>query len=654
MRARNFKPVKEFGRLSYNTTTRLLPAREMILPPIQRLPTSVRFADFELDLRTGELRREGTALKLQPQPTKVLAMLVSRAGEVVTRQELAQQVWGSDTFVDYEQGLNFAVRQIRVALADEANSPKFLETLPKRGYRFIGTISQVPSTGDTDLPVVETTFQSPKGRSAKLTSRYIFYGLAAAAIVLVTAFGAARLAHSKASASTESFHSVAVLPLHNLSSDPDQEYFSDGITDELITELAKAPGLRVISHTSVQRYKATNLSLQKIAQELHVDAVIEGSVLRSGDRVRITAQLIDARTDQHLWAESYERDFRDILNLQGEVAQQISSQVGVKLSATDRERLSQTPRVDPAAHEAYLRGHFYWDKLNCTGFKQALEYYQQATAKDPTFARAFAGSAETYYNLGDWGCSPQEEAFSKSRAAASKALELDPASASARAQLAELDFNPEWNWPKAEQEYRQAIDLDPNDAGTHSSYAIFLVAMGRREQAIAEINRAREIDPVSETTNMLGTYVLYFAHQYDQAVDQGKKTLELYPNSGATYYWMGHIYEQKGMPQEAFDAYLKSNKGTSEEFAALHAAFVKDGLRGFWLQQFRRSEKKPDWPCWKAMFYGHTGDRDRAMQMLEQSYDHHCDGLQFLKTNPVFDNLQGDPRFQELISKLKL
>jgi TolB-like protein/DNA-binding winged helix-turn-helix (wHTH) protein/Tfp pilus assembly protein PilF len=615
--------------------------------------TSVRFADFELDLRTGELRRRGATLKLQRQPAKVLSLLVSRAGEVVTRQELAQQVWGSETYVDFEQGLNFAIRQIRTALEDDANNPKFLETLPKRGYRFIGTVSEfsavdeIAPSGPSAPPAAVTPF-------AKGAPRYVLALLAIAAVALAIVFGTRGLLHSKVAASTESFRSVAVLPLRNLSSDPDQEYFSDGITDELITELAKIPSLHVISHTSVQRYKNTKLSLQEIAQELHADAVIEGSILRSGDRVRITAQLIDGRTDQHLWAEEYERDFRDVLKLQSEVAQQIAIQVGVNLTVNERARLAQTVAVDPAAHEAYLKGHFYWDKLTCTGFKQSLQYYQQAADKDPTFTRAFVGIADAYYNLGDWGCSPQTEAFAKSRAAALQAVKLDPAIAPAYAELADLDFTAEWNWPKAEKEYQQALQLDPSDAGTHTSYAIFLIAMGRRDQAIAEMKKAHEIDPVSEITNMLGTYVLYLAHQYNQAEEQGKKTLELYPNSRATDYWMGHIYEQKHMPREAFDSYLKSNSGTPADFAALHTAFEKDGLRGFWMHQLNKSEKKPDWPCWKAMFYGHTGDNERAMQMLQQSFDHHCDGLQFLKTNPVFDPLQTDPRYQELISKLKL
>lgn len=292
--------------------------------------------------------------------------------------------------------------------------------------------------------------------------------------------------------------------------------------------------------------------------------------------------------------------------------------------------------------------------MTCTGYRQAREYYEQAASKDPTFARAFAGISDVYYSLGDWGCSPQAEAFAKSRAAALRAIELDPTLASAYCQLADLDFTAEWNWPKAEQEYLQAIRLDPNDAENHSSYAIFLVAMGKPEQAISELQKARELDPVSELTNMLSTYVLYFAHQYDQAVDQGNKTLELYPNSRATDYWMGHIYEQKRMPAESFAFYLKSNGAPPAEVAALHAAFEKDGLRGFWLRELKESENKPDWPCWKGIFYAHTGDQEHAMQILQQSFDHHCDGLQFLKTNPVFDPLRDDPRFKELMGKLKL
>src|ERR1700683_2285860 len=604
-----------------------------------------------MDLRSGELRCDGTPVKLQPQPAKLLALLVSHAGEIVTREDLAKHVWGSETFVDFDKGLTFAIRQIRTALEDDVDQPRFLETLPKRGYRFVAPVSR-PLASQAQI---SSHAPAPPERTHKQLSRK---GVVAAAAAIVVILGLAilwrHLAAAKSNAAAPAIASVAVLPLHNLSRDPDQEYFSDGMTDELITDLAKVGRLRVISHTSVQRYKESKQSLPEIARELGVDAVIEGTVMRSGDRVRITAQLIDARTDQHLWAEEYERDFRDILNLQSDVARQIANQVGVNLTVVERASLAHTPEVDPAAHEAYLRGRFYGGKLTCTGYRQAREYYEQAASKDPTFARAFVGISDVYYSLGDWGCSPQAETFAKSRAAALKAIELDPTLASAYCQLADLDFTAEWNWPKAEQEYLQAIRLDPNDAESLSSYAIFLVAMGKPEQAIAELKKAQELDPVSELTNMLSTYVLYFAHEYDQAVDQGNKTLELYPNSRATDYWMGHIYEQKKMPAESFAFYLKSNSAPPAEVAALHAAFEKDGLRGFWLRELKESENKPDWPCWKGIFYAHTGDQEQAMQILQQSFDHHCDGLQFLKTNPVFDPLRDDPRFKELMVKLKL
>jgi TolB-like protein/DNA-binding winged helix-turn-helix (wHTH) protein/tetratricopeptide (TPR) repeat protein len=617
-----------------------------VVSPASFLP--VRFWDFQLDLRTGELRRDGIDLKLQPQPAKVLALLVSRPGEVVTREELANHVWGSDTHVAFDGGLNFAIRQIRAALQDDSDAPRFIETLPKRGYRFVAPVTQ-------DSAVATTPPVTPPAPAQNEPKRGFRYGLAALMVIAVIALGLElhRLAAPKP-ASASGISSIAVLPLRNLSRDPDQEYFSEGMTDELTTDLAKLDRLKVISHTSVQRYNQSKLSLQEIAKELHADAVIEGTVMRSGDRVRITAQLIDARTDQHLWAEKYERDFRDILTLQSEVAEQIATQVGMNLTVGERARLARTPVVDPAAHEAYLRGRFFAYKLNCTGFKQSLQNYEQAEARDPAFVQAYVGIADSYFHLGDWGCSPQGDSFAKARVAALKALELDPAAAEAYAQLANLDFTAEWNWAKAEQEYTQALQLDPNDAEIHSAYAIFLAAMGRPAQALAEMKKAHDLDPVSEATNMLDTYVLYLTRQYDPAIEQGKKTLDLYPNSRATNYWMGQIYEQKQMPKEAFDQYLKSNSGTLADFVKLRLAFEKGGLPGFWRQEFSHSEENPDWPCWKTMFYGHIGDKERTMELLQQSYEHHCDGLQFLKTNPVFDPLRDDSRYKSLIAQLKL
>jgi TolB-like protein/DNA-binding winged helix-turn-helix (wHTH) protein/Tfp pilus assembly protein PilF len=605
----------------------------------------VSFGEFELNCRTGELRRNDSILKLQPQPAKVLAILVERAGVVVTRQELAEQLWGSDTYVDFEHGLNFAIRQVRSVLEDDAEHPRFLETVPKRGYRFIATVNEVSAPAPSVQDLV------PPSPSRKSSLRYIALCvvIAAAGAGLMVAFHPERWRFTN----RKRIESLAVLPLHNLSSTPEQQYFSDGMTDELITELAKIPRLRVISHTSVERYKDTKEALPAIARELGVDAVVEGTVLRSGDRVRISAQLIDARTDQHVWAESYERDLRDILSLQAEVSQQIAHQVGITLTAGEKTRLAAARVVDPAAHEAYLKGEFYWSQLTCDGFENALKSFQDAVAKDPSFAPAYAGMADSYFNLADWRCWPLDT-FAKAEASAWKATELDPDFAGSRATLAELAFYHEWNWKKADEEFRKALELDPNAAGTYSSYAIYLVSMGQPERALANMQKAQKLDPVSEETNVTHAYLYYLAHQYDQAIEQAKKTLDLYPGLGAVYYWLGQSYEQKGMAEEAIAAYLKCRANAPNEVAALRSAYKKRGLPGYWLEErrLRKKAKKEVDPVLQAMYYSHTGEKEKAVQALRLGFEQHCDGLQFLKVEPVYDSLRDDPKFKELVAQL--
>jgi TolB-like protein/Tfp pilus assembly protein PilF len=472
--------------------------------------------------------------------------------------------------------------------------------------------------------------------------------IAAAAAGLIVAF------HSELWRFTNRrrIESLAVLPLHNLSSTSEQQYFSDGMTDELITELAKIPRLRVISHTSVERYKDTKEALPAIARELGVDAVVEGTVLRSGDRVRISAQLIDARSDQHVWAESYERDLRDILSLQAEVSQQIAHRVGITLTAGEQTRLAASRPVDPAAHEAYLKGEFYWSQLTCGGFENALKSFQDAVAKDPSFAPAYAGMADSYFKLADWRCWPLET-FTKAETSARRATELDPDFAGSRATLGELAFYHEWNWGKADEEFRKALELDPNAAGTYSSYAIYLASMGQSERALASVRKAQQLDPVSEETNLTHVYVYYLAHQYDQAIEQAKRTLELYPGSGAVYYWLGQSYEKKGMAEEAIAAYLKC-RANADDVVVLRSAYKKRGLPGYWQQEMRlrKKAKKEVDPVLQAMYYSHTGEKEKALQVLRLGFEQHCDGLQFLKVEPVYDSLRDDPKFKELVAKL--
>lgn len=617
-------------------------------------PGCARFGEFQLDYRNGELRRNGTPVKLQPQPAKVLMILVGRAGQIVTRQELAEQVWGSETFVDFEQGLNFAIRQIRAALQDDAEHPRFLQTLPKRGYRFAATV-----TGE--VPAVDASASKPLPRPAKFGSRHALLLLGMAlAVTLVYWLKWGHSSQTSSNTVTSSrIQSLAVLPLHNLSPDQEYEYFSEGMTDELITHLAQIGKLRVISHTSVNRYKDTKQSLREIGKELGVDAVIEGTIMRSGNRVRITAQLIDARTDQHLWAESYERDLKDILALQSEVAEQIASKVGISLTAAEQTRLEGTRPLNPAAHELYLRGNVYSNLLNCTGWAKGLDYYQQAITKDPNYTLAHLGASDSYFHLADSACWPQTDTFAKSRSAALKALELDTSLGKIHTLLGNLAFYHDWDWPKAEKEYAHAIELDPNDAGAHAAYAVFLVAMNRQKEGLAQIQLAHQLDPVSEHTNMIHSYVLYLAHQYDQSIEQSKKTLELYPRSGASYYWLGQAYEGKGMQKQAADAYMTSGTlgGDGKEgwLESSRRAFQEGGIAGYWRRQSQEQRNQgAGGTCWKSFLYAHMGDREQTLQWLDWGFQHHCDGLQFLKAEPIYDNLRDDPRFKALVTQLQL
>ena len=605
------------------------------------------FGEYELDCLTAELRRNGSVLKLQPQPAKLLGVLLGRAGEVVTRQELAEQVWGSETYVDFEHGLNSAIRQIRIVLQDPAEHPRYLETVPKRGYRFIAPVGDRPAHSQAS-PVAEGVFSSRKRIPV-----YVAASTLVVVLVVIATLSSGRRWFGVAK--HERIRSLAVLPLHNLSGDPQQEYFSDGMTDELITDLAKVSGLRVTSHTSVERYKELKRPLPEIGRELGVDAIVEGSIMRSTDRVRITAQLIDAHSDQHVWAESYERDARDVLGLQGEVAQEIASRIGIKLTAGEQTSLAGKREVDPAAHESYLKGSFYFNRLNCGDFETALKYYQEAVAKDPTFAPAYSGISETYFYLADWRCWPQAT-FAKVEPAALKAVELDPNYGEAHASVAELAFSHYWNWAQAGEEFSKALQLDPNNAGILSSYAIYLISTGRQEAALSEMLKALQRDPVSENTRLTYIYVLYLAHEYDSALAQAKEALDMFPDSLAVYYWVAQCYEKKKMPDAAIAAYLKSMAHLPAEVKSRRIAYQKHGLPGYWHadRQFRQRSNRENDPVAEAMYYAHMGDKNRSLEQLNLAYQQHCDGMQFLNIEPVYDDLRDDPRFKEILSKLRL
>jgi TolB-like protein/DNA-binding winged helix-turn-helix (wHTH) protein/Tfp pilus assembly protein PilF len=614
----------------------------------------VRFSSFELNLGTGELRRQGVPLKLQPQPAKILTVLVKHAGQIVTRQELAREVWGLDTFVDFEQGLNFAIRQIRAALEDSADQPRFLETLPKRGYRFIAPIEVTtnaslhpidPSTTSTAVgpPVVE------KPRS--LLSKWQSASLVVLLIFLTTGYVLISKRTLKASAGP--IRSLVVLPLQNLSGDPTQEYLADGMTDELTTQLARISSIRVSSRTSAMHYKGSKTALPEIARELKVDAVVEGSIVRVGNRIRLTAQLIDASSDQHLWADSYEREMQDILSLQVEIARDVAEQIRAKLSPEDETRLAQRRTINPEAFEDYFKGRYFWNKRTEADFQKATAYFKEAIAKDPRYAEAYVGLADCYLSSASYSAMPPAEAGPLAKAAATKALEIDDSLAEAHSPLGIIKAEYDWDLPAAEREFEKAIRLNPNDGRAHQFYAEdVLEPEGRNEEANRELVLAEQADPSSIMTRAAAGFAFVLGRQYDRAILQEQKTIELDPNFPKAHQMLGLAYQQKAMYKKALSEFqiaisLDPNPAYVANLAqALALAGKKKEALATLHRLTQMSSGMYVHPYSVALVYLALGDHDQSLAWLERSRSERCWILIYLNVDPRLDPLRSDPRFQ--------
>ncbi len=529
----------------------------------------VRFGTFEVSLQSGEVRKAGLRIRVQQQPMKLLEILLEHPGEVVTREELRSRVWPNESFGDFDQALNIAIGKLRSALGDSAESPRFIETLPKRGYRFIADVSvvdadarpkrQEPVAGD--LPATDPGHKIQGTGLAVAPKRRLWptrWIIVALALVLSLPILSVWLFRSRAPAPT-GIRSIAVLPLENLSGDASQNYFADGMTDELITDLAQISALRVISRTSVMVYKGARKPLPQIAHELNVDAVVEGTVLRSGDQVRITAQLIEASTDKHLWSQSYEGELRDTLALQNRVATAIADQIRINLTPREQAALKNVKVVNPEAYESYLKGRYFWNKRTADGLKVALAYFKQAVEEDPKYAQAYSGLADTYALLGDWqyAVMTPKEAFPKAKAAAIKALELDSTLGEAHNSLAFVLDGFDWDFDSAGKEFRRAIELNPGYATAHHWYAWHLSLLGRFDEAIAEMRKAENLDPLSLIINADLAELLVLAHSYDESIRQSRKTIEMDPNFALAHNQLAQAYLQKHMYDEAV-AELKS------------------------------------------------------------------------------------------------
>ena len=455
--------------------------------------------------------------------------------------------------------------------------------------------------------------------------------------------------------------SLAVLPLENISGDKEQEYFADGMTDALIAELGQIGSLRVISRTSVMRFKGARPQggLEEIARQLKVDALIEGSVLRSGDRVRVTAQLIGAVPERHLWARSYERDLRDVLTLQSEVARAIANEIKANLTPAVQARLARTHAVNPEAYEAYLRGRYFWNKRTGEGTKKGIEFFGHALEKDPAYALAYTGLADCYYLLADYSFLSPREAFPRGKAAATKALELDETSAEAHTSLAVIKSEYEWDWLGAEREFKRAIELNPNYATAHHWYSDYLGEMGRHEEAIAEIKRAQQLDPLSLIINTVAGVRFHWARRYDEAVEQLRKTLEMDPNFAVAHHWLGQVYEQMGQHESAIAEHqkaIRASGGSSQAVAALGHAYAAAGKRNEALRILAdlNERRKTAYvsPYDIAVIHVALGEKDQAFEWLEKAYQERAAPIVVLKVDPRLDPLRSDPRFQGLLRRM--
>ena len=612
----------------------------------------IRFGEFELSLEGGELRRGGNVVHLQPQPLKALALLASRAGQTVTREELRRAVWEDETFVDFEHGLNFCINQIRGALGDSAQSPRFIETLPRRGYRFIAQIES--RNGSPAIKDVEERVAGAAEPARPAPARPRPYRLALIVVLAVAVAAASYFAWRSLNSPppVKSKVMIAVLPFTNLSMDG-QDFFSDGMTEEMIARLGRLSPQRlgVIARTSVMRYKRADKDVPSISRELGVDYILEGSCRRDGDRVRITAQLVHAGDQTYLWSESYDRPLGGVLGVQSEVAARIASALAIELLGDAHEDASHSESAE--AVDAYLRGRYLLNKGDAESITKSVEYFSQATEKDPGYAAGYAGLADSYQLLGMYYAQLPAEAYPKAKRAALRALELDPNNAEASTALGTIRFRYEWEWEEAERDFLRALEINPSLAMAHHDYAWFLVAMGRLDEGVEHIKTAQRLDPLSPLANSDVGWVYLMARRYDEAIEQIKRTLELEPRFGSALACLERAYMLKGQHKEALETLLKD---TGHADAQARDDDPEQSLRAFYRVMLNRKlegAKKSRSPSYGvATLCADAGDLDRALEWLERAFEERDPMLVAVSTDPAFDPLRGDARFERLLKRI--
>ena len=666
------------------------------------LQQSIRFGeDFELDLRPRRLRRGSHVLKLERIPLEILVLLLEHRGEIVSRDKIVARVWGKDVFLDTDNSIRGAIRKVRQALKDDPETPRFIQTVTGRGYRFIAPIISPQEEHTTEPPkpeasVVPTGTQSfvsepdswPQGGSLGLmdqeqertagqvpgteTARgqvrrhartWLFVGLASLAVVSILSlreFWSWR--GSRVPAVFQRKTVLAVLPFDNLSRDPDQEFFSEGLTEEMIAQLGKLnrDRLKVVARSSVAKYKGSTLAAREIGKELNADYLVQGSIRRSSDRIRITVQLIKARDQIDVWTESYDRELKDVLAVQDSVVRSIASEIHIALTEEQEERLATPRQISPEAYEAYLKGRYYWNKRTGESMQKAEQYFEQAIDKDPTYAAAYSGLADCNSGLTWHGFKSPAEALPKAYAAARKALEINPESAEAHASLG-LAMSHRWDWTGAEAEFRRALQLDPQYANAHHWYGDYLSIRGRHGEALAEAKHALELDPLNL---MISTWVglrYYMARDYSRAIDQNRNSVELDPNFAAAHLLLGEDYLGAGLHSEAVNELKKAANlsGDSPLYTAQVAvALAVEGRSGDALRIAHEleaiSRKRYVSPYGLAQIYAASNKKEETFKWLQAAYEDHAVWMGYLAVDPIFDRYRSDERFKDLLRRVGL
>jgi TolB-like protein/DNA-binding winged helix-turn-helix (wHTH) protein len=628
----------------------------------------LRFGPFEVDVYAGELRRNGISVHIQDKPLRLLGVLAGRHGKLVTREELHKALWPEQTFVEYEDGLNTAIRKLRETLSDRPEKPQFIETIPRRGYRFIATVQEVfeaPAAGlksDADLEVASTLRQLEVALPEQRRSFRSIVLPALAIVVVVSVFVAWR--HFRAGPQPRSGSAMlAVLPFENLTGDAGEEYVNDGFTEEIITQLGRLnrDQLRVIARTSMMTYKGSHKPIKQIARELGVNYVLEGSIRKTGDGLRVTAQLIRADDQTHLWAREYDRSLGDLIKVQGEVAQAVAQEIQVRLSPEVEQTLAGATPVDPEVYSAYLKGRFFWNKRSREGLTMAVSFFEQAVQRNPNYAPAYAGLADTYNALVFYGFLSNSEGIPKAKAAATKAVELDGSRAEGHASLGYVYFMWEWKWAAAEREFQRAIELNGNYVPAYQWYSLYLAAMGRGPDSLVQIQQARELDPFSLIVAAGSGYVAYFARQNNQAVAESEAALQEDPDFMAAHAVLGLATEAQGNYPKAileFQKALQLSDGRSTEYLDYlgHAYAISGNRREAEriLAELDEKIKTGGTPDYRVATLVALGEKDQALKDLEKGFEKGPYGFMWFKVDPRFDALRSDSRFQNLMRRAGL